>query len=92
MQNLTSLGLDGSVDTTLSSGDWLILYTDGFIEAADHTGELWGEERFSAVFEDARANNIPPAQAIENVLQAVRKYAGNVPIDDDLTLVVVVKK
>jgi MFS family permease len=74
-----------SVD--FESGDRLILYSDGLIEAVDDDGEPFGFERFE---ETLRANGHMSADEIKKaLLHAVKKFTHNRPPEDDQTLVVV---
>jgi serine phosphatase RsbU (regulator of sigma subunit) len=91
VEDLQSLGLDGVVDGVMSPGDWMVLYTDGFIEAPDAEGALWGEEAFAAVLKKARQDGKSPAVAIERVMNAVQAYSSEASIDDDLTIVIVAR-
>ena len=72
-------------ETTLESGDRLVLFTDGATEAWDGEGELFGEERLEEL---VIANRHLSAAELQNTLvQAVTAFAGEP--EDDLTLVVV---
>jgi hypothetical protein len=74
-----------SVD--FDSGDRLVLYSDGLIEAIDDDGEPFGFERFEKTIRDnghLNADEIKKA-----VLGAVKKFTHNRPPEDDQTLVVV---
>lgn len=69
------------------SGDRLVLYSDGLIEAVDDDGEPFGFERFEKVILEhghQSADEIKKA-----LLTAVRKFTRNRPPEDDQTLVVV---
>lgn len=70
-----------------STGDRLILYSDGLIEAIDDDGEPFGFERFEQTIRDSGhlgADDIKKA-----LLNAVKKFTHNRPPEDDQTLVVV---
>jgi serine phosphatase RsbU (regulator of sigma subunit) len=70
-----------------SSGDRLILYSDGLIEAIDDDGEPFGFDRFEQTI---RANGYLSAEELKKaLLGAVRKFTRNRPPEDDQTLVVV---
>lgn len=69
------------------SGDRLILYSDGLIEAIDDDGDPYGFERFEKTILD---NGHLSAEDIKKVLLgSVRKFTRNRPPEDDQTLVVV---
>jgi hypothetical protein len=70
-----------------TSGDRLILYSDGLIEAIDDDGEPFGFERFEkTIVTNGQASADEMKKAL---LTAVRKFTRNRPPEDDQTLVVV---
>jgi sigma-B regulation protein RsbU (phosphoserine phosphatase) len=70
----------------LRSGDLLLAYTDGLIEARDPQGEEFGEERVAAA---VLQHTSEPAEAIkQHLLAAVSQWAQGVEREDDLTLLV----
>ncbi|HXU63880.1 MAG TPA: SpoIIE family protein phosphatase, partial [Polyangia bacterium] len=76
----------GTVETAarLASGDLLVLYTDGLIEAVGHDGrERFGSQRLIAAIEAAGEG---PAAARDGVLAALDAFASR--LDDDVTLLV----
>jgi serine phosphatase RsbU (regulator of sigma subunit) len=87
----TTLGLFDEVNLDeqsilLPPGGLLAIYTDGISEAANPQGELFGEERLSAVL---RLNPAQSAQqTCQAVLDAVSSYCGSPTPQDDITLVV----
>ena len=86
---LGSLPLE-STTIELAPGDVLVLYTDGFTEAHDAKGELWGEERFAACVQAAVAAGNGDGQVIIDALHRdVDVHTGGQPVDDDLTLLIV---
>jgi len=70
----------------LSPGDTLIFYTDGFTEAMNSAQEEFGSERFLEVLH--RSNHGSAAQLLQNAFDEVRKFAGDHPQHDDMTMVV----
>lgn len=72
---------------TLEPGDFLVVYSDGVIEAANAAGEEFGEERLRALLESS--NEQTAAGVEERILTAVRTFVGNEEPQDDLTLAVV---
>ncbi len=70
----------------LSPGDTLVFYTDGFTEAMNSEQEEFGSERFLEVLH--RSNHGSAAQLLQNAFDEVRKFAGDHPQHDDMTMVV----
>jgi len=72
-------------ETTLAPGDLLVMFTDGVTEAADASGEEFGEARLA---ETVRSLAGTSAQAmLDGIVAAVERFSGGVQ-SDDLTLVV----
>ncbi len=86
-----ALGYDisGSVKektVQLRPGDGIVLYTDGFTEAENPSGELYGLERLC---ETLRKNWAKPADAIKDaVISDLRDFIEVQKVCDDLTLAV----
>ncbi len=71
----------------IEPGDALILYTDGLTEAINEQNENFGEQRLKSVIE---ANSDEDAQTIlQVILSEVDTFAGESPLADDLTLIVI---
>ena len=69
----------------LHPNDFVLLYTDGAIEAANFDDELFGRQRlFDAV---VQYGQMPPDQALRNILWDVRRFVGLADQADDITLV-----
>lgn len=73
-----------SKSMALQSGDRLLLYTDGMLEARNAAGELFGETSLSAEFRTTA--QLPPAEAVDHLIAAVQRWAK--AQDDDLTVLV----
>jgi len=74
--------------TTLpfSSGDMIILYTDGITEAESEACELYGIER---LIESAlRAHDKSAAEAVADIIHDLKTHIGKQKVHDDITLVV----
>ena len=68
-------------------GDRLIYYSDGLIEALNEAEELYGFERFEA---SIRQHLREPVEVmLKLMLEDVRNYCGDVPQEDDMTLVII---
>jgi len=71
----------------LSSGDLVLLLTDGIEEASAPDGALFGLAR---ILDTVRSNRLKPAQQIVQTLyETVRTFANNAPQVDDITAIVV---
>ena len=68
----------------LQSGDRLLLYTDGLVEARDPEGRLFGEE--SLISELKGSRNLSPSETVDHLIRAVQRWARSQ--DDDLTVLV----
>jgi sigma-B regulation protein RsbU (phosphoserine phosphatase) len=70
---------------TLRPGDVVVQYTDGIIEAKNAEGAEFGKGRFTQILLDYWER--PVEDAFAAVLGAYRQWLGEVPQDDDITLV-----
>ena len=68
----------------LKSGDRLLLYTDGIIEARNSAGQLFGDQSLSAALLDSA--HLSPLDAVEHLLATVQRWAKSQ--DDDLTVLI----
>jgi phosphoserine phosphatase RsbU/P len=77
-----------STRVLLGTGDRLVLYTDGVLEAANPAGEFFGDRRFHEVIaEQSGATGAVLAQSILDEMQ--RWIAPARQFEDDVTIVVV---
>lgn len=75
------------VDLELGSGDVLLLYTDGLVEATDFRAESYGFDRLEQAF--ARAAGAGEAREVRtHLLEDVSHFKGSTPQVDDLSIVV----
>jgi serine phosphatase RsbU (regulator of sigma subunit) len=70
----------------LDPGDRLVFVTDGFVEAADASGEPFGFERLETLLHAEAASDA--ARLRDAILSRVAAHAGSVPPADDRTLVI----
>lgn len=68
----------------LRPGSRLFLYTDGLMEAPDETDELFGSERALETLN--RAGDAAPQELLEFVRNEVKRFEGDAPQFDDLTM------
>ena len=71
---------------SLSPGDLLVIYTDGFSEAMSPSLEEWGDKRLLEAV--ACCDGLPAGEVITRVMSAADSFASGAPQSDDMTLVV----
>jgi sigma-B regulation protein RsbU (phosphoserine phosphatase) len=67
-------------------GDRLVFVTDGFVEALGPSDEPFGFERLEDVIRSHAAAD--PRQLRDALLDAVARYTGGAPLEDDRTLAI----
>ncbi len=81
--------LDGTAyesgSVTLQSGDNLVIFTDGLVEAVNERDEEYGEERLLSVLNGGASN--PPSKLLSRIMVDVDLFVGNAPQHDDVTCV-----
>ena len=70
---------------TLRDADQLIFYTDGITEARNSDGEFFGPERLDEVLHNC---HLDADALIMTVLDAVRSFTNDAPMEDDRTILV----
>ncbi len=70
----------------LASGDVMILYTDGLIEAENAENELFGEERLIGILREN--HHLQPQELINYVVDQVRCFTGHQNFTDDVSMIV----
>jgi serine phosphatase RsbU (regulator of sigma subunit) len=70
----------------LESGDSVLLYTDGLVEAFSPEHELFGFDRLQAAF--AEYGDAPAEQVVERLLTLIDEWQGGLDRHDDVTAVV----
>jgi len=73
--------------TRLAPGDWYVVLSDGFHEALDADGEVFGEERIQDLLRTHAAEE--PGALLAALHAAVDAYTAGAPPDDDRTCVIV---
>jgi len=72
-----------SAQITLAPGDWLIIFTDGLVEAENARQEEFGEVRVLSVLEANKS--VEPAEMLKRLMAEVDLFVGNTPQHDDIT-------
>src|SRR5271168_2693169 len=76
-----------SASVTLAPGDWLIVFTDGLVEAENARQEEYGEARLLSAINSAAAST--PADMLNRLMAEVDLFVGSTPQHDDVTCLLV---
>ncbi len=74
-------------DVVLASGDWLVIFTDGLVEAENQVAEAYGEDRLVGALQSGVAGT--PEQLLQRMIGEVNTFVGATPQHDDITCMVV---
>jgi len=69
---------------TLQGGDWLVIFTDGVIEAENDRSEEYGEVRLLTMLHANVA--VMPTMLLDTIMLDLDRFVGNAPQHDDVTL------
>jgi phosphoserine phosphatase RsbU/P len=69
---------------TLQSGDWLVIFTDGVVEAENVRAEEYGESRLLAMLHANIA--VAPSMLLNTIMLDLDRFVGGAPQHDDVTL------
>jgi sigma-B regulation protein RsbU (phosphoserine phosphatase) len=72
-----------SATVTLAPNDWLIIFTDGLVEAENARQEEYGETRVFSVLE--ASTSATPADLLKRLMSALDLFVGSTPQHDDVT-------
>jgi serine phosphatase RsbU (regulator of sigma subunit) len=72
-----------SATVTLAPGDWLIIFTDGLVEAENARQEEYGEPRLLNALEAGKL--VEPGEMLKRLMAEVDLFVGNTPQHDDIT-------
>ncbi len=73
-----------SATVTLAPGDWLLIFTDGLVEAENSHQEEYGETRVLSTI--AAGANLKPSEMLKRLMTEVDQFVGQTPQHDDVTL------
>lgn len=68
---------------TLAPGDWLIIFTDGLVEAENARQEEYGEPRLLTAIEAGKT--VEPGEMLKRLMAELDLFVGNTPQHDDVT-------
>ncbi len=71
----------------LQPGDWLVIFTDGVVEAENDRTEEYGEQRL--LFIVNTGVTLTPAQLLQNILADLDRFVAGAPQHDDVTCMLV---
>jgi phosphoserine phosphatase RsbU/P len=74
-------------EVTLTPGDWLVIFTDGLVEAENQFAEAYGEERLLSVLDSGIAS--APDILLHRMIAEVNSFVGTTPQHDDITCMLV---
>jgi sigma-B regulation protein RsbU (phosphoserine phosphatase) len=77
-------------EVTLSSGDTLIMYTDGMTDCRSPEGEAFGLDRIKNLLSELTKLNAQ--QVSDKLLETLQGYQNGAKQDDDVTLVTIKAK
>jgi len=72
-----------AADITLAPGDWLIIFTDGLVEAINAREEEYGEVRLLTALEAGKS--LQPSELLKRLMTDLDVFVGNTPQHDDVT-------
>jgi phosphoserine phosphatase RsbU/P len=75
-----------AASVTLAPGDWLIIFTDGLVEAENARQEEYGEVRVMTVLNSGTA--LAPAELLKRLMFDLDVFVGSTPQHDDVTCMV----
>jgi phosphoserine phosphatase RsbU/P len=67
----------------LRPGDWLLVFTDGLVEALNQRGQEYGDERLVQMLRPG--GSTPPDELLRRVMTDVDAFVGETPQHDDIT-------
>jgi len=72
-----------SATVTLEQGDWLVIFTDGVVEAENNAQEEYGEIRFMTMLNAGVM--LSPEMMLSSIMVDLDRFAGGAPQHDDVT-------
>jgi sigma-B regulation protein RsbU (phosphoserine phosphatase) len=69
----------------MHEGDVLVGFTDGFTEAMNANGELWGEEQLMRTL--ATCDGLPSREIVARITAAADQFVGTAKQSDDMTVI-----
>ncbi len=76
-----------SGEVVLSSGDWLVIFTDGLVEAENQRQEEYGEARLQQALQ--AGNTTTPQDLLRRIMTDLDYFVGATPQHDDVTCLLI---
>jgi phosphoserine phosphatase RsbU/P len=76
-----------SASVTLAPGDWLVIFTDGLVEAENAHQEEYGESRLLSAI--AAGSTGTPVEMLKRLMTEIDVFVGNTPQHDDITCMLI---
>jgi len=76
-----------SAQATLQSGDWLVIFTDGVVEAMNAAGQEYEEQRLLNVLQ--AGVTATPEELLRRLMSDLDAFVGDAPQHDDVTCMLV---
>ena len=73
-----------SATVILEPGDWLVIFTDGVVEAVNAQDEEYGETRLISILH--AATDAASVKLLSRIMVDLDLFAGNTPQHDDMTM------
>jgi len=73
-----------SASVTLAPGDWLLIFTDGLVEAENSHQQEYGEARVLSTI--AAGATLTPDEMLKRLMTELDQFVGQTPQHDDVTL------
>ena len=77
-----------TMEVQLEPGDRIVFYSDGLAEAASPEGDFFGFERIAETIREGCAEGLSAQNLMHRVFGEVQAFCGDVPQEDDQTLIV----
>jgi sigma-B regulation protein RsbU (phosphoserine phosphatase) len=72
---------------TMAAGDWLVVFTDGVVEAVNEANAEYGEERLMSILHAGA--DASPATMLSRTMADLDLFVGNTPQHDDITFLLI---
>lgn len=72
---------------TLNPGDWLVIFTDGVIEAENEQAMEYGEDRLLLMISSGLT--LTPAQMLQQIMADLDRFVATTPQHDDITCLLI---